>query len=389
MRKSLLQDIVCASSGVDDFQVYAHELIPAVKRRENQRVKDVPHDSINLEDDVRTGFIYSHKARTVYPIAEFVLSMLADKDADLTFYTLALEKAIEYAPNEYAALIQENLRRLQAAQSDEVAEWNKGEMMYYDEEVRTPEQKTQDLRKVRKHPHLHKFPERQKHLLQYVDWQIVHKVLEIGCGNASTLSRLAPPNKYGYDYIGTDISLQRLILAKMVIPEGDFVQCSALKLPFKRTAFSAIVFFGVLHHLIDPIQGLEEGLVRLAEGGYLILHEPIERPKLIQEDRLGIKRIFETYEHSEHDGEINASAVLRCITEAGMFVLNKHYSGSIVRNFMTPVIKLSDVLETSRMAWNLVYLLDGLFVMIFCKRINRLGPKIMYLVAQKSDTNAH
>lgn len=383
MRKRLLEDLVCPNSGSGNFQVYAHAL-----DTEDGLLYDVAHPSIRMEHDVKTGFIYSEDAGTVYPIRDYVLSMLADEDAEQAFYVSALHEALAYAPSAYAPLLQQNVERLQAARSDEAGRWNQEEMVYYDRYVRTPEQKARVLQGARTQPLLHIFPERERHLLRHVDWRNVSKLLEIGCGNAVTLSRLAPPSKHAYHYIGTDISLQRLILAKMVIPEGDYVQCSALRLPFQDGTFSAVVSFGVLHHLIDPLHGVEACAAKLSGGGSFVLHEPIERPQLLPEGKgNAVKRLFTTYQHSEHDGQVNVEDVLGFADRHDMAIRNLHFSGSILRTILVRGLKVLDVFYKNRTLWRWTFFLDTLFIKAFCRRPNRLGPKSVFLLLQKGQTN--
>ena len=57
------------------------------------------------------------------------------------------------------------------------------------------------------------------------------------------------PLKYNYNYIGTDISFNRLRIAKSILPKSNFISCSALNLPFKSNIFDVVIGFGVFHHL--------------------------------------------------------------------------------------------------------------------------------------------
>ena len=132
-------------------------------------------------------------------------------------------------------------------------------------------------------------------------------VLEVGCGNARTLSKLLSPTNYGYEYFGIDVSFNRLLVAKEVIPEGEFIQCSALNLPFKECKFSVALALGALHHLESPLAGLKEICRVTTSDCQILIHEPIEKSKKFLDFSWSrhLKTNLESYEHSEHDNEID------------------------------------------------------------------------------------
>lgn len=380
MRPRLLSNLICPNFGVSDFGVYGHELF-----RGGLPLHELTEEQIRPDDDIKEGFIFSKSAGTVYPIREFVLSMLADSDADQRFYESALLESVSLSPAAYASVIRASVARMRRVASGSVGQWNQEEMAYYDREVAEVAMRRRLLGDVRTRPLWHIYLERSEHLVNKIDWEAEQKVLEIGCGNARTLSWLRPPGKVGYSYTGTDISFKRLILAKTVIPDGDFVQCSALNLPFKDATFSTAVSFGVLHHLPDPIAGVRECLRTLKDGGVLAMHEPIEKPKLLPDGNFTfVRKALTTYQHSQHDNEIDLQAVMKLTGSERLAVKHRHLSGSALRTLLARIIKLSPRLSKSRTAWRLIIFLDKIAVKLLCFRPNAIGPKAVYLVLEKT-----
>ena len=109
--------------------------------------------------------------------------------------------------------------------------------------------------------------------------------------------------KYNYNYIGTDISFNRLRIAKY-FTKSNFISCSALNLPFKSNIFDVVIGFGVFHHLPDLKIGFDESIRCIKDEGLLGFSEPVEKPKILNEDGR-IAKLLATYEHSEHDNDIN------------------------------------------------------------------------------------
>ena len=138
--------------------------------------------------------------------------------------------------------------------------------------------------------------------------------------------------------------------------EGDFVQCSALNLPFKNGTFSAVISFGVLHHLPNPLVGMGACVHALNNGGYLLIHEPIRKPKkLLPEGKLHFARkILTTYEHSEHDNEIILGDSLKLLADKNMKLKHIHFSVSFLRTVLSRLIIVFSRINRNRICFLLI-----------------------------------
>lgn len=380
MRKHLLKFFSCPNNQVGGFKVFANQL-----RRGGEFLSNIDHDHIDDNDDVRTGFIINKSTKRVYPITDYVLSALSDQDTDQNSFINSLDSALEYSPPRYRPTIQENIERLRQCSLERSGDWNRDEMQYYDRAVETEVQRKVFCEKIKKEPLWHIYIERERYLLRDLFLPNCCNVLEIGCGNARTVAWLFPPWKNNYNYIGTDISLKRLILAKMVIPEGDFVQCSALNLPFKNGAIAAIFSFGVLHHLENPLQGAKACLSKLGEGGCFLIHEPIEKPKkLLPKGKLKfMRKISKTYNHSEHDNHINVRNTLGLLEDQNSIIQSVHYNASVLRTVISRIFALFPKINKSERAWKFLIAADKAFIKLFCFKPNRLGPGSVFIRLKK------
>ena len=158
------------------------------------------------------------------------------------------------------------------------------------------------------------FIPRKKYMIDVIAEECKNEyVLEIGGGVCRGVSVIFNPVQYHHKYIGTDIAFKRLVVAKMATPAGDFLQASALNLPFKKDTFKCVISFGMLHHLPRPVEALAHCNGVLKDGGYITFHEPIIRPDLPIISSNVARKIFRTYEHSEHDGKIDFDASMKML----------------------------------------------------------------------------
>jgi len=71
-------------------------------------------------------------------------------------------------------------------------------------------------------------------------------ILDFGCGGGwlSILLR-----KWGFRFVGMDISRNMVKNAKVVCHDAEFIVCDAMKLPFKDGVFDFVIGISILHHL--------------------------------------------------------------------------------------------------------------------------------------------
>jgi SAM-dependent methyltransferase len=195
------------------------------------------------------------------------------------------------------------------------------------------------------------------------------------------------PAEHEYNYVGTDISLQRLILAKQVIPEGEFVQCSALNLPFQTDTFDLVFSFGMLHHIPDQSAALYQVFSKLRQKGEFLVHEPVKKPKNILTGSGGIyqmvKHLMTKYTHSDHDGELNTKETLQNIDRLKGRIVYKHFTGSVVRTIGARLLVISPWLHAQKWIWRFLIAVDHFFVRAFCRTPNRLGPNAVFMIIKK------
>lgn len=98
------------------------------------------------------------------------------------------------------------------------------------------------------------------------------KVLEVGCGIGSDLVRFA---KKGGKVTGIDISPRSIKLAKenfkVAGVKGNLKVADAENLPFKDGSFDLVYSMGVLHHIPNTQEGIEEIYRVLLPGGKAIV----------------------------------------------------------------------------------------------------------------------
>jgi SAM-dependent methyltransferase len=198
------------------------------------------------------------------------------------------------------------------------------------------------------------------------------------------MARIRANSGENYEYVGTDISFQRLRVAHELIPEGEFVQASALKLPFADRSFQGVLLFGVLHHLSEQYTCLCECHRVLSEGGMVGLHEPIAKPLMIPASWRRIRGALETYQHSEHDREIDAVQTISTARALRMRVVVERYSVSPLRTLVDGVLgRAWPRLLAVRSVVMAINELDRLVLATIGRVWRRMGPHGVVLVLAK------
>jgi len=81
------------------------------------------------------------------------------------------------------------------------------------------------------------------------------KILDVACGKSDFL--YACKSK-GAEVSGVDLSDRAIEVSKSLLPDGQFFQCSAEKLPFSDQAFDIVTCLGSLEHFVNPKVALIE-----------------------------------------------------------------------------------------------------------------------------------
>jgi SAM-dependent methyltransferase len=100
------------------------------------------------------------------------------------------------------------------------------------------------------------------------------RILDAGCGPGILLDFLS---KYKIDYVGLDISIEMIQLARQqvaklpLIMRRHFLRGDVEKLPFQSNSFDAVVSFGVIEYLDGDNKLLTEIFRVLKPEGYLLI----------------------------------------------------------------------------------------------------------------------
>lgn len=96
-------------------------------------------------------------------------------------------------------------------------------------------------------------------------------VLDLGCGPLASFPGVYPrAGKSTY----VDLSINQLHYLRQHQPASLVVRADAESLCFGESSFDAVILFGTLHHLPDPVAAIEGVWRVLRPGGIVVGHEP-------------------------------------------------------------------------------------------------------------------
>jgi SAM-dependent methyltransferase len=379
MRKKTIELITCPNTHKGAFDIYGKEVL-----RGNQLLHNLDHRELADDDKIKTGVLVNGSSGSVYPIIDSVAVLLGDDDVDYLFLKKEFAPLLDDCPIIFKTVIEKYLARIEKKKKSGDGGWNLEEMRYYDKGVDTDVQREKMLADIKMRPIWRLFIPRKNQITRFLEPAFQDNyLLEIGCGNARTISWIFPPAQFNYHYIGIDISFKRLLVAKRNIPEGDFIQASALNLPFKNNSFHAIVSFGMLHHLPRPLDCIRHLNTKIRNSGFLAFHEPMIKPKMISETSI-LKKFLNTYEHSEHDNEIDSKKSLALLKALGYKIVNLKYYNSVFKTFIEILLRLfPKKIRGSKLTTKLITVIDVIFLKAVGKISKLLGPHAIIGVFKK------
>jgi ubiquinone/menaquinone biosynthesis C-methylase UbiE len=124
---------------------------------------------------------------------------------------------------------------------------------------------------LNKPQHAKRVIDRAEKLLHFAKVQGRQKFLEIGCGSGAVSKHIA--KKYILNVTGTDVDPDQIKLAQKNIddiPHILFVEADATNLPFSDVDFDIVLSFGVMHHIFNWLDALNEIKRVLKTNGYFI-----------------------------------------------------------------------------------------------------------------------
>ena len=382
MKRSLLAFLRSPNDSRQSLRLFGH-----VVSRDSGIVSGLREEEMAAGDEVVHGLLIDQAGDTAYPVSDSIALLLSDADTDVDRHVSLLEDRAVGAPVEFRAAIDTTIERLRRRVDRRGGQWNREEMAYYDKETSTPEGRARVELDYRTKPVWGVFLPRFKYLVEPMRCELGGRwLLEVGCGGARTMSWSTTGEGFSGRYVGVDVSWSRLLVAKALMPGGVFIQASAQNLPFRGETFGGVLGFGVYHHLPDPLAGIRDSYEKLAPGGLIGFHEPIDTPKLLAADsrlRPLVESLLVTYVHSDHDNEIPLGSTLQFLHASGATVVTAHYSHSVIRTVLDRIASALPSQWVGRSAWELTSALDGLVVDTVCRMSHRLGPRAVVLLARK------
>jgi ubiquinone/menaquinone biosynthesis C-methylase UbiE/uncharacterized protein YbaR (Trm112 family) len=387
VKKKVIDLLTCPNTHTGSFTAYAKDVL-----REGKRLRDLNHGELRDDDNIETGVLIDEAGCSAYPIIDSVAVLLSDDDADPLFLDRNLRPLLNDYPAEFQEVIKKYLERIEEKNKSAEGAWNLEEMRYYDKGVDSEEQREKMLTDIETRPIWRLFIPRKKQMTRFLQPHCPGDcLLEIGCGNARTMSWILPPAQFNYHYIGIDISYKRLLVASRNIPEGDFIQASAFNLPFKNQSFQSIVSFGMLHHLPNSLECLRDLDAKIKDNGFLAFHEPILKPKLaaglipkLRSEKSILKKILTPYEHSEHDHEIDSQGFLAQLQRSGYKIINLKYYNSVFKTFIEILLRFFPAgISGAKLMAGMIAAIDVACLKTICKLSRRLGPHAIIGVFKK------
>ena len=335
MHTRILDKLICPNTHLQPLLLFALEI-----NRNQQILSNPDNTSLQPLDDVKTGLLYTADKKNIYFIHEFIPILLNDTDQDLNHIKSIYQEVGNRLPDEFKQAIEQTFSKIESKNLSADGNWNREEMKYYDAAVDTPELRAKMLNSIQRENLWRIFIPRKEEMINHFETNCKGQwIFEIGCGNARTVARMFNPVKFNYNYIGTDISFKRLMVAKMAIPESDFIQASALNIPIKNNSFNGAISFGMLHHLPRPAEAVTEVNKKLLQGAIFSYHEPVYTSRQFSEKQSAIvRKVFRTYDHSDHDNKINLKESLAALKEANHQIISIVPYNSVFRVVFEAII---------------------------------------------------
>lgn len=97
------------------------------------------------------------------------------------------------------------------------------------------------------------------------------RVLDVGCGTGRSRRIYLDRSSF---YLGMDLALEAVALARRRFGGSSWLQADACHLPFRDGSFDLVAFSSVLHHLPERRTALAEAARALREGGRAFAFDP-------------------------------------------------------------------------------------------------------------------
>jgi SAM-dependent methyltransferase len=137
-------------------------------------------------------------------------------------------------------------------------------------------------------------------------------ILDYGCGGGWFSILL---QKWGFNFIGMDLSRNMVKNAKILCHEADFVVCDAMQLPFKESIFDFVIGISILHHLDLKYATDELKRISLVQSAFLFME-----PSLLNPLSAFGRKLFPMEAHTEGEKPYTPEYLKTAIKGAGFSV---------------------------------------------------------------------
>ncbi len=126
-----------------------------------------------------------------------------------------------------------------------------------------------------------------------------HTILEIGCGSGMLARRFLAN---GYEYLGLDLYIEMLDIARREVHSDQFIQCDMRNLSFDRQFDSILITGRSLAYVID-----NQGIMETLKG----VHKSIKENGLLVFGVFNANQIFDNFNDFEQNIEHNGKKIRR------------------------------------------------------------------------------
>jgi len=276
--------------------------------------------------EVETGFLFCADCQRFYFIVEGIPRLLTEDFAELI--DLSVPERFPDAFGARKAQLDTFLSAVATGRSRSAgSKWNIEDVAFWEDEVYGAQKGAEILQRAaaaRRDAGNRTYP-RERVIFGRLRSEIRAGVmLDLGCGLAQAIRTLCHPDEVGYDYIGADLSISALRTNRRTL-RGNFVQCTAERVPFRCESVDAVVMLGTLHHLSDHEDALRSAVAAVRPGGWIALDEVVARRHLMRRVREFVGLGEEV--QSVHNESVDPAAIERCLSDtADTLVKTRLYS---------------------------------------------------------------
>lgn len=316
--------------------------------------------------EVETGFLFCADCRRFYFIVEGIARLLTEDFGELI--DLSVPEGHLDAFGARTGDVEAFVALVRAGRPDGAGcAWNVEDVAFWEQDVYSSRKGEEIMRRAaaaRRDAGNRTFP-RERAIFGRLRGEIAGGVMvDLGCGLAQAIRTLCHPDEVGYDYIGADLSISALRTNRQTL-RGDFIQCTAERMPFRPDSVDAVVMLGTLHHLEDHEQALRSAVAAVRPSGWIALDEVVARHHIMGRFRqlVGLKDEAQ----SAHNESVDPATIDRCLA-GSMRMLNRTRLYSPLRAVVANV--LSDSMESSPWLTQQVLVLDALCL----RTLGRVSP---------------